>query len=110
MYEFLAENSSLKSKFSFESTSVTTETTVQTGPSATEAAVIGLSIANTGSSVATVSCELNSAYVVKDDPIPVGGALVVVGGDQKVVVEPSDTISVISDIVTDIVTSVLEIS
>jgi len=95
---------------SYQSTSVTTETTVLTGPSATETTVIGLSIANTSSSTATVDVKLNTAYMVKAAPIPVGGSLVVVGGDQKVVVEATDTIKVTSDVTVDVITSTLEIS
>jgi hypothetical protein len=95
---------------SYQSTSVTTEATVLTGPSSTQTTVIGLSIANTGASVATVSVKLNTAYVVKDAPVPVGGSLVVVGGDQKLVVEATDTIKVTSDVTVDVCTSTLEIS
>jgi len=95
---------------SYQSTSVTTEATILTGPSATETTVIGLSIANTSSSTATVDVKLNTAYMVKAAPIPVGGSLVVVGGDQKVVVEATDTIKVTSDVTVDVITSTLEIS
>ena len=95
---------------SYQSTSVTTETTVLTGPASTETTVIGLSIANTSASAATASVKLNTAYMVKDAPIPVGGALVVVGGDQKLVVEATDTLAVISDVTVDVITSTLEIS
>jgi hypothetical protein len=94
---------------SFQSTSVTTETTVYTGPASTETTVIGLSVACTAASPATVSVKLNSAYIVKDAPVPVGGALVAIGGEQKVVVEATDTLSVISDETVDVITSVLEI-
>ena len=94
---------------SFQSTSVTTEATVYTGPAGTETTVIGLSVACTAATPATVSVKLNSAYIVKDAPVPVGGALVAVGSDQKVVVEPTDTLSVSSDVAVDVVTSVLEI-
>jgi len=72
---------------SYQNTSVTTETTVFTGASGTQTTVIGLSIANTAASAAYVSVKLNNAYIVKDAPVPVGGSLVAVGGDQKVVVE-----------------------
>ena len=95
---------------SYQSTSVTTEATVLTGPSSTQTTVIGLSIANTGASVATVSVKLNTAYIVKAAPVPVGGSLVVIGGDQKVVVEATDTIKVTSDVTVDVCTSTLEIS
>lgn len=94
---------------SFQSTSVTTETTVYTGPASTEVTVIGLSVACTAASPATVSVKLNSAYIVKDAPVPVGGALVAVGGEQKIVLEATDTLKVSSDQTVDVITSVLEI-
>jgi hypothetical protein len=95
---------------SYQNTSVTTEATVLTGPASTQTTVIGLSIANTGAGAATVSVKLNTAYIVKDAPIPIGGSLVAVGGDQKVVVEATDTIKVSSDVIVDVITSTLEIS
>jgi hypothetical protein len=48
--------------------------------------------------------------MVKGAPIPVGGSLVIVGGDQKVVVEATDTVKVTSTATTDVITSTLEIS
>jgi hypothetical protein len=60
--------------------------------------LIGLAFANTTASNVTVSAKLNknggtSAFLVKDATILPGGALAVVGGDQKVVLEAGDTIS-----------------
>ena len=95
---------------SYQNTSVTTETTVYTGAASTQATIIGLSIANTATTPCYVSVKLNTAYIVKNAPIPVGGALIVVGGDQKLVVEATDTVKVTSDQTVDVVTSVLEIS
>lgn len=95
---------------SYQSTSVTAEATVFTGPALTETTVIGLSIANTSATTATVSVKLNNAYIVKDAPVPIGGSLVAVGGDQKLVVEATDTIKVTSDQTVDVITSTLEIS
>ena len=48
----------------------------------------------------------------QDAPIPVGGSLVVVGGDQKLVMEPGDTIKVTSDTASsaDVVLSHLDIT
>jgi hypothetical protein len=95
---------------SYQSTGVTSETTVFTGPSSTQTTVIGLSVAATASSLATVSVKLNTAYIVKNAPVPVGGSLVVVGGDQKLVVEATDTIKVTSDETVDVCISTLEIT
>lgn len=75
----------------------------------TEITVIGLSVSNTGSSQILVDAKLdasnrtsggdstNNVFLVKAAPIPVGGSLVIVGGDQKVVMEPGDKITVISN-------------
>jgi len=95
---------------SYQSTAVTSETTVLTGPSNTQTTVIGMSIANTSESACNVDVKLNTAYIVKGAPIPVGGSLVIVGGDQKVVVEASDTIKVTSTASVDVITSTLEIN
>lgn len=69
--------------------------TVGTGATHT---VIGLSLANVGTAVVTTSVKLNknggaSVFLVKDAVVPLGGALVVVGGDQKLVLEEGDTIT-----------------
>ena len=51
--------------------------------------IIGMTISNVTSQVINVSVKMflssTEAYIVKDAPIPTGGSLVVVGGDQKVV-------------------------
>ena len=51
--------------------------------------IIGMTISNVTSQVINVSVKMflstTETYIVKDAPIPIGGSLVVVGGDQKVV-------------------------
>jgi hypothetical protein len=69
--------------------------TVSAGATAT---LIGLSIANITATNITASAKLNksggsSAFLVKDASILPGGALAIVGGDQKVVLEEGDTIT-----------------
>ena len=82
----------------------------------TETTVIGLTIANTAASVILVDATLNDGtndfYVVKAAPVPVGGSLVIVGGDQKIVMMPGDSIKVKSDTATsaDVIMSILEIT
>jgi hypothetical protein len=100
----------------------TSPATIFTCPSATEVTVIGLSVANIVTSQIKVDVQLDasgrtsgaadSVYLVKAAPVPVGGALVVVGGDQKVVMEPGDAIKVTSDTASsaDVVLSHLDIS
>ena len=82
----------------------------------TETTIIGLTIANTTTSVIEVDATLNDGsldyYIVKNAPVPAGGALVAVGGDQKVVLMPGDSIKVKSDTATsaDVIMSILEIT
>lgn len=85
-----------------------------TVPASNVATVIGLSIANTSNSGISVDVVLNNTtilfHVVKNAPVPVGGSLIVVGGDQKIVLETGDSIQVKSDTVTsaDVIMSILE--
>lgn len=69
-----------------------------TVPANNTTTAIGLSIANTSNVGVTVDVTLNNTsadvYIVKDAPISVGGALVAIGGDQKVVLEAGDGIKV----------------
>lgn len=63
----------------------------------TTATVIGLSLANTTSINIVVSSRLyknggTSAFLIKDATVLPGGTLVIVGGDQKVVLEEGDYI------------------
>jgi|TARA_Y100000114_G_C11672114_1_gene284283 hypothetical protein len=100
----------------------TSTATVFTCASSTETTIIGLSVANRVSSQILIDVELDASsrtsgaedkvFLVKDAPIPVGGSLVVVGGDQKLVMEPGDTIKVTSDTASsaDVVVSHLDIT
>ena len=100
----------------------TSPATVLTCGASTETTIIGLSISNIITSQITVDVQLDastrtsgaedSVYLVKGAPIPVGGSLIVVGGDQKVVLEPGDTIKVTSSTASsaDVVISHLDIT
>tara|TARA_Y100001937_G_scaffold126214_1_gene194938 strand:+ start:1402 stop:1746 length:345 start_codon:yes stop_codon:yes gene_type:complete len=100
----------------------TSTATVFTCGSSTESTIIGLSVANRVTSQILVDVELDASsrtsgsedkvFLVKDAPVPVGGALVVIGGDQKVVLEPGDAIKVTSDTASsaDVVLSHLDIT
>ena len=72
--------------------------TVYTCPAATQTTLIGLSVANTSASPITADAYVTRSavdyYLVKDATVAVGGSLVIVGGDQKVVLEPSDVLKV----------------
>jgi hypothetical protein len=84
---------------------------VYTCPSATSATVIGVNVAN----IVTQNTD-NSAgvtkYLIKGAVIPQGSATILVGGEQKVVMEANDSITVTSDVddSADVVISVLEIT
>jgi hypothetical protein len=100
----------------------TSPATILTCAAGTETTVIGLSVSNIVTSQITVDVQLDastrtsgaedSVYIVKDAPVPVGGSLVVVGGDQKLVLEPGDTIKVTSSQASsaDVVLSHLDIT
>ena len=96
----------------------TTNTKVYEAPTSTTTTVIGVSVANIINQNASVnvsvtdSSEAKTSYLVKNALITEGGSLVVVGGEQKVVLETGDYISVISTEANsiDVVVSVLEIS
>lgn len=93
----------------------TSAATVYTCPSATQTTVIGLSAANTTNGVITCNAYITSGgvdyYLIKNATIPVGSSLVIVGGDQKVVMEAADVLKVVTNTAAsaDVVCSVLEI-
>ena len=95
----------------------TSEVTVYTTPSSTTTTVIGLTCANvTSTSPIKVSIRVYDSsgsayfYIVKNAEIFEGGALVAVGGDQKLVLETGDLIRVVSDTASsvDTIVSVME--
>ena len=85
-----------------------TPTTDYTVASATTTILIGVNLANRTASQITVSAQLGTTYIVKDAPIPSGGALSVLEG--KIIAEAADTIVVTSDTAgsCDAIVSVLE--
>ena len=78
--------------------------------------VLGLSICNTsGGAVSASAFIANGAsltYLVKSAPVSAGGTLVVIGGDQKIVLQTNDNVKVVSDTVNslDCVMSIMEIT
>lgn len=99
---------------SYTRTDVTTTADVYTAPASTEATVIGMTIANTTASNITCSVTLYDggidAHLVKDATILPGGALVPIGGDQKVVLTSGYKLRVTSSGTTDVIVSVLEVT
>lgn len=94
----------------------TTPATVVTVGSTTKATIIGLSCSNITASPVTADVYITRAavdyYLIKGATVPVGGSLVVVGGDQKVVLNGDDVLKVVSSAASsiDAVTSVLNIT
>ena len=100
----------------------TSAATLYTCPAATQTTIIGLTVANIVASQIVIDVQLDasgrtsgaedSVYIIKDAPIPVGSSLIVVGGEQKVVMEPGDTLKVTSNVLAsaDAIASLLEIT
>ena len=84
--------------------------------SATSTVVIGLTVTNTTGSAIEANVFVNNGvantYVVANSPISSGASLVVVGGDQKIVLITGDSIYVQSTAATsiDAVMSIMEIT
>ena len=91
---------------------------VYTVTGSTSATVIGMSISNiittpiSANVIVYNSTAANSLFMVKNATIAPGGALIPVGGDQKLVLEAGDKLQVQTGTATsaDVILSVLEIS
>ena len=104
------------------STAANTDMTVYTCPASTQTTIIGLTVANISTSQITVDVKIESdtsdtetntnVHLIKDAPIPVGSSLVVIGGDQKVVLQATDVLKVQSNTANsaDTACSILEIT
>ena len=95
----------------------TSAATIHTGASSTETTIIGLTIANIVTSQIEVDVQIenndgDNIYLIKSAPVPVGSTLVVVGGEQKVVLNASDVLKVTSNTSSsaDVALSILEIT
>ena len=96
----------------------TTETTIYTTPAVTTTTVIGVAVANRLQSNILVdvrileSGSLNTAFLCTGSLIPPGSNIILVGGEQKVVLETGDSLRLRSNVASsaDIVVSALEIS
>lgn len=88
---------------------------VYTCPASTQTTLIGLSMANTSASPITTDAYVTRSavnyYLVKGATVPVGGTLVIVGGDQKVVLQAADALYVVNSAATsgDAFASLLEV-
>ena len=87
-------------------------------PTATTTTVIGLNVANVATQNISVSVmardsSLNkTVYLVKDAIIVQGSTAVLIGGEQKIVLESNDFLSVTSSLASsaDVIISVLELT
>lgn len=93
------------------------KTTVYTTPALTATTVIGLSVANILANTPTnvdiiLGKGASEFHIVKGAPIMPGGALIAVGGDQKLVLEAGNTIKIVTTALlsADVIVSVLEVS
>lgn len=97
--------------------------TIYTCPAATSSTIIGMTLSNVSvespiyvnvilDATGRTSGAEDSVYIVKGAPILSGGALIPIGGDQKIVLEPGDVIRVSSSAASscDVVLSHLDIT
>lgn len=88
----------------------TTVATVYTVPAATTSVTIGMVASNKTAAEITVSVTVAGSQLVKDIAIPAGSSLSLLDG--KIVLEATDTVTVISNTATagDFILSVMEIA
>jgi hypothetical protein len=96
----------------------TTGVIVYQAPALTTTTIIGVNIANVVSQNISVSVTLRDSsanktvYLVKDALIVQGSSTILVGGEQKVVMEAGDYLTVTASVATsaDVIVSVLELT
>ena len=95
----------------------TSAATIHTGAGSTETTIIGMSVANIHTAQITIDVQLenndgDNIYLIKAAPVPVGSSIIIVGGDQKVVMNASDILKVTSSVASsaDVALSILEIT
>ena len=82
----------------------------------TTAVIVGLTVCNTSGATVAVDITVNDGthehYVVKAAPISAGGALVPIGGEQKIILAEGDSVKIKSDSASsiDAVLSIMEIT
>jgi len=84
----------------------TSANSIYTVPSVTTTTVIGWNLCNTTTNPVTVDLYFTRSsvdyYILKGSTVPVGGALVPVGGEQKLVLQAADVLKVLSSAATSI--------
>jgi len=82
----------------------------------TTSVIVGLTLCNVVGSTINASVYINNGsnnyYIIKSAPISSGGALVPIGGEQKVILQTGDNVRVVSDTASsiDCVLSIMEIT
>jgi hypothetical protein len=100
----------------FLKNATTTAANAYVGPAATQSTIIGMTIGNTTPSPITANVTVVSGgttyFMLQQATIAAGGALVPIGGDQKLVVEAGDYMQVQTSTANsaDVIVSVLEIT
>jgi hypothetical protein len=100
----------------FLKNATTAAANVYVGPASTQSTVIGMTIGNTTASPITCNVTVVSSgttyFMLQNAIISNGGALVPIGGDQKLVMEAGDYMQVQTSTTNsaDVIVSVLEIS
>ena len=96
----------------------TTVVKVYESPAGTAATIIGVNVANAASQNISVSVMMRDVsgnkcvYLVKDSLVIQGSSNIMVGGEQKIVLEATDFLSVTSSLANsaDVIVSVLELT
>lgn len=94
---------------------VTSGNTLYTCPAATQTTLIGLTVSNKSASSITANAYLRRSSVdysiISEAPILPGSTLVVVGGEQKVVLQANDSLKIVASAngSSDAIASLLEI-
>jgi len=100
----------------FLKNATTSAANVYVGPASTQSTIIGMTIGNTTASPISCNITVVSAgttyFMLQNATISNGGALVPIGGDQKLVMEAGDYMQVQTSATNsaDVIVSVLEIS
>jgi hypothetical protein len=100
----------------FLKNATTSAANVYVAPAATQSTIIGMTIGNTTASPITANVTVvsggTSYFMLQNATISNGGALVPIGGDQKLVMEAGDYMQVQTSTTNsaDVIVSVLEIA
>lgn len=93
----------------------TSAATLYTCPAATKTIIIGMTCSNIHTNTQInvdiyLTSSSNDYYIIKNASIAVGGTLVPIGGEQKVILEPGDIIKAVSTTASslDIIMSIVE--